>query len=119
MNRTLSHLAPALWVAAGILSASALAAAAPHAAWTAVVCPLLLVLALLGADLIQRRRSGGGSSPSPGVLLLAVAVPVACGILAFRNPAGLAEMLPILGCGAAVPVIVRRTRAQTQPCRWV
>jgi hypothetical protein len=116
MNGRLSHLAPALLMAAAILFASALAAAAPHAAWTAVVCPLLLVIALLGADLIHRRRSGGEAPPSPSVLLLAVAIPVACGIVGFRNPGGLAEMIPILGSCAAIPVIIRRTGAQTQTC---
>jgi hypothetical protein len=118
MNRTFSHLAPALLVAAGILFASALAVLARQAAWTAVVCPLVLVMALLGADLIHRRRSGGEAPPSPSVLLLAVAILVACGIVGFRDPRSVAEMLPLLGSCAALPVILRRTRAaQAQACR--
>lgn len=116
MNLRLLHLAPALLMAVGILFASALAAAAPHAVWTAVVCPLLLVTALLGADLIHRRRSGGEAPLSPSVMLLAVALLVACGMVGFRNPGGVAEMIPILGGCAAVPVITRRTGAQMQAC---
>ncbi len=116
MNRTLSNLGPALFLAAAILVASALVKATPHASWTAVASPALLVLALLGADLFQRRRF----LPSPSVLLLAASFLVACGLLASRGLDQLAAMIPILGSSVMLPLVLRaegRRPAcrQTQP----
>jgi uncharacterized membrane protein YjdF len=103
MNRTLSNLGPALLFAAAILAASALIKAAPHAAWAAVISPLLLVLALLGADLVQRRRF----LPSPIALALAATFLVACGLVAARGLEQLAAMIPILGSSVMLPLILR------------
>jgi hypothetical protein len=116
MNRTLSNLGPALFLAVVMLVATALAKAAPHAAWTAAAGSLLLVLALVGTDLVHRRRSGHRALPSAGVLLLAAGILVACGIVASRDLDRLAVMIPILGCCAAVPVFLRPEGASTS-CR--
>lgn len=114
MNRThtLSNLGPALLVAVVMLVSTALAGRAPHASWTAVAGPLLLALALVGADLVHRRRF----LPSPSALLLAAAILVACGIVAARDPDRLAGMMPILGGGAAIPLLLRHQGARTA-CR--
>jgi len=56
MNRNLSNLGPALFMALLILVASALAVPAPRAPWAAFAGPVLLALGLLGADLVRRRR---------------------------------------------------------------
>lgn len=112
MNRTLSSLGPALFMALLILVASALAVAAPRASWAAFAGPILLVLGLIGIDLVQRRRW----LPSPGALLVAVAILVACGIVAssdLNRSVGLITML--CGC-AAVPVILRHKGARPS-CR--
>jgi hypothetical protein len=103
MNRTLSNLGPALFFAAAILVASALVKAAPHTAWAAIASPALLVLALLGADLFQRRRL----LPSPTGLLLATSFLVSCGLLASGGLAQFAPMIPILGSSIMLPVILR------------
>jgi peptidoglycan/LPS O-acetylase OafA/YrhL len=116
MNRIPSNLGPALSMALVMLAAAALAKAAPQAAWTAVAAPLLLVLALVGTDLVQRRRAGRRPLPSASVLLVAAAILVACGIVASRDLDGLAAMIPILGSCAAVPVILRRQGTRTS-CR--
>jgi len=116
MNRTLSNLGPALLLAVVMVVATALVVAAPHAWWTAVAGPLLLVLALVGTDVVQRRRSGRRSLPSPSVLLVAATILVACGIVASRDLDHLAVMIPILGSCAAVPVILRHQGARTS-CR--
>jgi len=115
MNRELSNLGPALFLAVVMLVASALAAVAPHAAWTAVASPLLLVLALVGTDLYllrRRRYSAPRSRPSSSVLLMAGAILVACAIIAVRDLDQIAGMIPILGSCAALPVILRRDRSQ-------
>lgn len=115
MNRTLSNLAPALFLAIAILAATAVAAAAPHALWAAVAGPLLLALSIVGIDLVQRRREGH-SRPSPTVLFLAAVILVACGIVASRDLRLVATMIPILGSSVVVPVILLPKSARTA-CR--
>jgi peptidoglycan/LPS O-acetylase OafA/YrhL len=100
-------------MAVATLVATALVAAAPHAPWTAIAGPLLLVLALLVTDLVQRRRSGRGSLPSSSTLLLAAILLVACGIVASGDLHQLAEMMPILGTCAALPAILAREGPRT------
>jgi len=112
MNRTLSNLGPALLLAAVMLAAAALAGMAPPAPWTAVASSLLLVLGLLGADLVHRRRL----LPSPSALLSATALLVACGIVASHDLDRLAEMIPLLGSCAAIPIILRPKGARAS-CR--
>jgi hypothetical protein len=114
MKRTLSNLVPALLLAVAILAATALAAAAPHAPWTAAAGPLLLALAIAGTDLIQRRHGAGRRFlPSPSALLLAAAILAASGIVASGGVARLAAAMPILGTGASLPVILRPAGAHT------
>lgn len=103
MNRTLSNLGPALLFAAVLLLASVLVKAAPHATWAAVASPALVVLALLGADLVQRRRF----LPSRIVLVLAAGFAIACGLLASSGSEQVAAMIPILGSSVMLPLILR------------
>lgn len=116
MKRIPSILVPALVLALAMLAASALAAAAPHEAWAAAGGPLLLVVALLGADVLYRRRLGLSSRPSSSTLILAAIFLVACGILAMSGADRLAGMVPILGSSLALPVIWRPDGARTS-CR--
>jgi hypothetical protein len=116
MNRTLSNLFPGLSLAAATLVASVLVVAAPHAAWAAVVGPLLLVLALVGVDVVQRRRSGRGSLPSASVLLMAAGIVLASVIVAGGDLHQLAEMIPVFGACAVIPFIQRRQGARNS-CR--
>lgn len=112
MKRTLSNLGPALFFAAAILMASALIKAAPHATWAAIASPALLVLALIGTDLVQRRRF----RPSAIALVLAPTFVVACGLLASRGLDQLAAMIPILGSSIMLPLIFR-TEGKRPACR--
>jgi hypothetical protein len=116
MNRTLSNLGPALLQAVVLVVATALAVAAPHAAWTAVAVPVLLVLALVGTDIVHGRRSGRRSLVSASVLVLAVTIVIGCGIVASRDLDQLAGAIPILGSCAALPVILRDKGTRTA-CR--
>jgi hypothetical protein len=115
MNRTVSNLGPALFLAIAIVAAGAVTAAAPHALWAAVAGPLLLALSLVGIDLVQRRRAGH-SRPSPVVLLLAAVILVSCGIVASRDLKLVGVMIPILGSSVAVPFILLPQGARTA-CR--
>jgi CHASE2 domain-containing sensor protein len=112
MNRTLSNLGPALFLAAAILAASALVKAAPHATWAAVASPALLVLALLGTDLVRRRSF----RPSTVALVLAASFVAACGLLASGGLDQLAPMIPILGSSVMLPFLLR-ARGERPECR--
>jgi hypothetical protein len=116
MNRTLSNLGPALFLTVVMLAATALVKAAPQASWAAFAGPLLLVLALVGTDLFLRRRSGRRLVPSSSALLVAAAILVACAIVGPRDLDRLAAMIPLLGCCAALPVILRPAGARAS-CR--
>jgi len=109
MNRNLSNLAPSLFLALVILIATALTVAAPHESWTAAAGPLFLALALIGFDVVQRRRSGGHRSPvSVTVLVLAASILVSCGIVAYYNFGQLALMIPILGSSIVTPLLLQK-----------
>jgi hypothetical protein len=103
MKSTLSNLGPALLCAVVLLLASVLIKAAPHAPWAAVASPALVVLALLAADMVQRRRF----LPSRIVLVLAAGFAIACGILASSGSEQFAAMIPILGSSVMLPLILR------------
>jgi len=103
MNHTLSKLGPALLCAAVLLLASVLIKAAPHALWATVASPALVVLALLGADMVQRRRF----LPSRIVLVLAAGFGIASGILASGGSEQFAAMIPILGSSVMLPLVLR------------
>jgi hypothetical protein len=112
MSNLFSKNAPALLLAAAMLVGSAITVAAPRLPG-AVGGPLVLVLGLLGADVLQRRRAGLGSRPASSTLLLAASLLVACGILTATDTDGLLPMFPILG-GAAAASLLRPSRA----CSW-
>jgi hypothetical protein len=99
-------------LAAAVLAAAALAVMAPRAPWTAVAGPLLLVLALVGADVVQRRRAGRRPLPSASALLVAAAIAVACVIVASSGLDRLGGMIPVFGGCAAIPLILRRDGAR-------
>lgn len=115
-RRTLSYLVPPLVMAAAIVAASALLKASHHAAWGAVAGPLVLVLALLGIDVAERRRSGRRPLPSPSALALSALLLAACGIVASSGIDHLAEMMPVFGACAALPAIQRAEGARAA-CR--
>jgi hypothetical protein len=116
MRYSLSTLGPALFIAVVTLVATALVVAVPGAPWIPLAAALLLVLALVGTDLAQRRRSGAGSRPSPAVLILAATLLVA-GLVLSGDRDGFAAMLPILGSCAALPFILR-LEGPVSACRW-
>lgn len=119
MKRAIWTFGPALFLALAMLWASALIAAAPHAVWSAVAAPLLLVLALVGTDhyLLRRRRyvvpgSKNRLWPSSSALWMAASILAASAIVASRDLDQFVGMIPIFGSGAALPLILRRDCAQ-------
>lgn len=110
------ELGPSLLVAAGVLLSTFVAVrTAESRAWV-LTAPVLLALALVGADILTARLRGEASGPSPAALLLAGAVVFASAILALRDPALVKMFLPITGAGMWVPLLLR-PNVRRKPCR--
>lgn len=105
-------LGPALLVASGILVTSALAAMARESEWPVFAAAAIMALVILGADMLSSRLRGKAIRPSFAGLLLAAAFLTACGLIALTKPAQLALMIPILGAGVAMPVILDTGRGK-------
>lgn len=108
MRRPLSTLGPALLLAAGVIATAALRSAAPREPWSALAAPLLLVLMLVAADLLQAHLEGGPTRVSSGALILGVAILLAGGAIAAQDLALLGGWIPVLGACAIVPLVLRR-----------
>jgi uncharacterized protein YqgC (DUF456 family) len=108
-------LSPAILVALAIIVCTAIAVRTSHSAWMVLVGPLLMALAIVGADVLASRLRGKPSGPSWGALILGTALLVACVILAFGNPTHVASMMPILGGGAGA-IVVSRSVARRYAC---
>jgi hypothetical protein len=106
---------PALVLASGLSISTAIAVLTSDSAWAVAAGPLLFALSLVGADAMGSRLRGGSSGPSREAVLLAAALLVACGMTALTEPTSLAIVIPILGGGAATPILLRSERRRN-PC---
>jgi len=101
MNRNPSALIPALVLAALTLAAAALAKVAPQGSWLVLAGPALIAGGLLGVDAWRRRRW-----PAVGVVVMAAAIPIACGVVGVRDAAAVAELIPFFACFGAVALVL-------------
>lgn len=97
---------PALVLASALLVSEAIAVLTWDSTWMVAAGALLFALSLVGADVLVSRRAES-AGPSGQSLLLAAAFLVACGITILADSRLLAIMIPILGGGAAIPVLLR------------
>jgi hypothetical protein len=102
-----NEIIPALVFAIGILASTLVAVLASGSGWLIAASTLLFVVSLLGADVLSSRFRGESLAPSPIAMLLAVAFLVACGIVAVRDPALVATLIPVLGGGSGVSLLWR------------
>ena len=105
-------LAPSLFVAAGIVF-STLLAAVLHG-WLVLAGPVVLAIAVLGANVWQSQSR----RPSAAAIVLAAACIVASVIVALDNPAGVKLLLPTMGVAAWV-AMVPPFGARHRTCRGV
>jgi uncharacterized membrane protein len=106
-RKSSTQLVPAVVLALGILASALIAASASGSLWLVGAGVLLLAASLAGADVLDswlRRRS---LVPSPSVVLVAVALLVACGIVAIRDPESVLMLIPVLGGGSASAVLFK------------
>lgn len=110
---------PAVLLALGILVATAVAVWAADSVWLVLTGPLLLALAIVGADALDSGLRGQSFVPSVGALVLGMAFLMACLTLALADPAGVAPMIPILGGTCAGAVITTGYASRRKACRWL
>lgn len=106
-------LGPALMVGVGILVSTFVAALAT--AWWVLAAPVLLALAVVGADVVRSRLRGMTSGPSPTALLLTGAILLAGLSVTLRDPALVKTLLPLVGA-AAWAVLLPHSRNRRTPC---
>lgn len=110
MPRLLRRLSPPLLLVVGVFATAALRSAAPHAAWSALAAPFLLVLTLVAADLLQVRLAGGQTRVSSAALVMGVAVLIAAAAIVSQDPAHFGAWIPILGSCGGVSLFLRREK---------
>ena len=109
-------LAPALLIAAGILTSTF---AAEHTAASGCLVmsgPFILALAIAGADALAARLSGQPARPSQAALLMGMTVLVAGAIAALRGPSVVIAMLPTFGIVAWI-VLQTRPEGERDTCK--
>jgi len=108
-------LGPSLLVGVGILVATFVAKRAVAYGWWVLAGPLLLALAILGADLLASRLRGQYSAPSWAALFLAGACLLASLIVAFREPSHVSSFIPVIGITSWI-ALPRLRRPRTLLC---
>ena len=109
MNTTFRSLLPALILAGGMLTSSALAVTlAPTAVNMLGSAFVLSLTALFAGALDSKNHSGVWRVPRSG-WIIAASVLMSCGLVAFENPSQVAELLPVLGACFA-PVVMSSPR---------
>ena len=115
----LLDLVPSLILALGMLASSGIAVITSASGWLVMTGPLVMVLAMAGASLVDYRLSGAYPGTLRVTLILGAVILLAGAIVAGRDPGRVATLLPILGASATLPLIInaaRRTRERRAGC---
>jgi hypothetical protein len=106
------ELGPSLLVGTGIILSTFVATLAAGSGWLVLAGPLLLVLAVVGADVLDSRLKGKSSGPSPAALILGTTFLLAGAILV-RDPNHVRTLIPIVGIAAWVVLLRPESRRNT------
>ena len=109
-------LGPSLVLAAGIVVSTLAAVLAAGSGWLVLAGPLLLALAVVGADVLDSRLRGRSSGPSPAALVLGGAFLLAGLIVALRDPALVKTLVLVLGPMSWFTLLLR-PEGRRKPCR--
>jgi hypothetical protein len=110
-------LSSSLLVAIGILVSTFVAARAAGSGWLVLAGPLLLALAVVGADVLNARLRGESSGPSWAALLMGGSCLLAGLIVTLRDPSLVKTLMPIIGMAAWVTVL--RPENGSKACKGV
>ena len=100
-------LLPSIVLAIGILASSAIAKQTTDSGWMVLAGPLIMVVSVVIASVLGTRLTGTNTSTFRIALMLGALTVVTAGILWFRDPARLAEAMPMLGVAVAFPFILK------------
>lgn len=109
----LRQLVPALVLAGGILSATALATRGTPSVGLVLAGTVVLVCSILASAAIQRRLHPASAVTARESILVSAVFLVAAAIVAVRNPGHVPGLIPLLGSGAFVVLLPRSRRV---PC---
>lgn len=102
MNR--SVLGYSLILAAGLIITTLVAANLPKSAGYAMIGPLLMSVTMIGVGTVGERKTTGMLRLA---LFLCGAMILASAIIAFKDPANVAAMLPILSAALMAPLLIK------------
>lgn len=106
------ELGPSFVVGSGIILSTFVAALAAKSGWLVLGGPLLLALAVVGADVLDSKLRGKSSSPSPAALITGGTFLLA-GAIVVRDPNLVATLIPIVGMAAWVVLLRPENRRKT------
>ena len=108
-------LSSSLLVAVGILVSTFVASRAAGSGWLVLTGPLLLALAVVGADVLNARLIGESFSPSWAALLMGGSCLLASLIVTLRDPTLVKTLMPMIGMAAWVTVL--RPESGSKTCK--
>jgi hypothetical protein len=108
-------LTPNILVAVGIVVSTFVAGRASGSEWFVLTGPLLLALAVVGADVLNARLRGESSGPSWAALLMGGSCLLAGLIVTLRDPTLVKTLMPMIGMAAWVTVL--RPESGSKTCK--
>lgn len=111
------HLVPAILLALGVIVATAVAVWTADSQWLVMTAPLVLALALLGADALSSRLRGEPFVPSWLGLVMGVVFLGATLIVALVDPSRVALLIPVLGGACAGTMFTLDAQVRRTACR--
>jgi len=109
------NLTPSLLLASAIILSTLVAARSANSPWLLLLAPAILGIAVIGADVLRSQLHGESSRPSPASIILGVSFLLAGALVAFRDPALVKTLMPIVGI-TAWPALFLRPDARRKTC---
>lgn len=106
-------LIPSIVLALAILMSTGIAVATANSGWWVLAGPLVMAFALVGTSLLGHRQAEGTPGNTRVALILGAALMLASVLVALRDPADVAALLPVLGACIAAPLGMRMDRGYT------
>jgi hypothetical protein len=102
LNRRLRHLVPALIIASGILVGTFLSTRLAESGGLVIMGPFVLAGSIVLASEFERRIHASSRKRVWVAAAVAGIYVAAASIIGFRDPNGVADVVPLLGAGAIV-----------------
>jgi len=109
-------LGPSLLVGVGIVAATFVAVLAAGSGWLVLAGPLVLALAVVGADVLGSRLRGKPARPSLIALSIGGSFLLAGLIVALRDPSLVKTLIPVIGI-TSWPALMLRPGGPRKTCR--